>query len=430
MLYKTLFVSATMVILGVNGSAADESGHPAAAADQRTELSAQVTLGGAKSPVIGPIARIEGDYYFVHDDELGHAVRLVVDRDSNLICGAPARAARVERVLSDREPEQAAGSTARQQAQGQRADDRAVGSGFVAGDCGFRVGDRIKAEVSDLGTVTTLKLLGTEQPTPAGGGRAFGESGMSGELGMPISGPRMPKQDKPGQLDMVGREGDYAVLPVPQGSLQEAPGEFPPISIVDPDGRTLGTLSQVIADAGSGRIAYVIIRWASTGALVPVPWDDLKPDQELDVLVFTASQYQIEPEGTAAAVVDSSPPIEESVDLQATLAPPDLQSPRVAVDPRGAAAPEAPQPLCQNCTVVRVDVVSVDSQSLVVKNHLQSEREVRIRLDEGTQWGQVPIRTGGEFRIGDTIEAYVAPEGRAAAISVTREAAHMALPDN
>jgi hypothetical protein len=43
--------------------------------------------------------------------------------------------------------------------QGQRQDETAAGSGFKIGDCSFKQGDKVKAEVSDVGTVTTLKFV-------------------------------------------------------------------------------------------------------------------------------------------------------------------------------------------------------------------------------------------------------------------------------
>lgn len=46
--------------------------------------------------------------------------------------------------------------------QGQRKDETAMGSGVQMGQssgCSFRAGDRVKADVSDVGTVTTIRYL-------------------------------------------------------------------------------------------------------------------------------------------------------------------------------------------------------------------------------------------------------------------------------
>jgi hypothetical protein len=119
------------------------------------DQNAQVTLGGAKPLVYGVVIRIVGDDYFVRDGESGDEVRLIVNRDTNLDCGAAATAGGA--MSTEREP--SGGGTERQRAQGQRGDETAAGSGFQAGDCSFKTGDNIKAEVSDVGTVTTLKFM-------------------------------------------------------------------------------------------------------------------------------------------------------------------------------------------------------------------------------------------------------------------------------
>jgi hypothetical protein len=50
--------------------------------------------------------------------------------------------------------------------QGQRKDETAIGSGFQMGSqCSFKIGDRVKAEVSDIGTVTTIRFLADAKPS-------------------------------------------------------------------------------------------------------------------------------------------------------------------------------------------------------------------------------------------------------------------------
>jgi len=49
--------------------------------------------------------------------------------------------------------------------QGQRKDETAAGGGFRMGDCQFKTGDKVKAEVSDVGTVTTLRYVTDTKPT-------------------------------------------------------------------------------------------------------------------------------------------------------------------------------------------------------------------------------------------------------------------------
>lgn len=129
------------------------------------EENAQVTMGGAKPLVSGEVLRIDGDNYFVRDQESGEEVKLIVNMDTNLDCGTSAAAGSDTTARTDRQQDQSGAATERQQAQGQRSDETAMGSGFAVGGCSFQQGDRVKAEVSDLGTVTTLKILSPDQPT-------------------------------------------------------------------------------------------------------------------------------------------------------------------------------------------------------------------------------------------------------------------------
>lgn len=70
--------------------------------------------------MIGPIEKIDGHYYYVKDEESGDQIRLVMDEGTRVTCSL-------------------------QTASG------------PSGDCAFKPGDRVWAEVSDLGTVTTIR---------------------------------------------------------------------------------------------------------------------------------------------------------------------------------------------------------------------------------------------------------------------------------
>jgi hypothetical protein len=133
---------------------------------QSAEQNAQVTMGGAQYFVYGDVLKIEGDSYFIKDEESGDEVKLIVNQDTNLDCAVTPTSG--GSMATDRPGEQSTGSTKRQQAQGQRKDETATGSGFSAGKCAFQPGDKVKAEVSDLGTVTTLKLM-MDKPSKSAG---------------------------------------------------------------------------------------------------------------------------------------------------------------------------------------------------------------------------------------------------------------------
>jgi len=441
MIYRTLLALAVSVSLGTGpivyaGESSDESTQKQRnrsadlSKDQRSEQSAQVTMGGAKSPVIGRIVKIEGKYFFVKDEESGDDVRLVVNKDTNMDCGAArlASSAQSGQLSSERQPEAAKGATKKQKARGQRKDETAMGSGFRTGGCRFREGDHIKAEVSDLGTVTTIKWITAAKGTPAVTARAAGASALTGEMAMPSAGPGMPRQDKPGRLDMGGSRGEYLVLPVPQGSLKEEKGLFSTSPVLSPDGKDLGTLYRLMVDVSTGRIEYAVIRVAETGELKPVPWADLKMTKDRRSLVLHARQYELTQGVTAKDARNRTPAISKK-DMQAALAPPDLRGDEAQMAARTEASPTPADKSCSGCIVIRGQVQKLDDQLLILKDS-ESKMDVRLRLDKETEPGQAPIRTGGEFQPGDRVEVYLTPEGRALTISMIREPGHTSLPDN
>ena len=82
-------VSSAMMVLP--NAFAEESSKPQEkqrAPDTRRDMErdAQMMLGGAKYFVIGPISRIDDNYFYVKDEELGDEVRLVMDEGSKVIC--------------------------------------------------------------------------------------------------------------------------------------------------------------------------------------------------------------------------------------------------------------------------------------------------------------------------------------------------------
>ena len=153
---------------------------------------------GGPEIIVGTIERIQGEEFAIREDG-GQHVRLKVTKDTNKVCSA-SDGARVTtgqdqvRERSEIPPtpamEEAAASsrsTREQQSHQQRAHegvaastpqqdpsemksvigttdpeakkDVAKGSGFVVGPCTFNIGDQVRVEGSDMGTVTTIKQL-------------------------------------------------------------------------------------------------------------------------------------------------------------------------------------------------------------------------------------------------------------------------------
>ena len=287
--------------------------------DQKADQNAQVTLGGAKSVVSGEIRKIEGDYYFIKDDEGGGEVRLLVNKDANLECSAAPNATGgiTSRNVAPEGPAAATPETsARQKEQGQKKDETAVGAGFSIGACSFKPGDRVKAEVDDMGRVTTLKLTPSRAPQTA---RSLGESAGTGELAIP------GKQESPGQLDMTGPQGyppkEYAISPVPQGELKSVT-ENPLLSsaVKDAQGKSIGSLDSLLMDAHTGQIEYAVVLLDDSKRLEAVPWAHMKkaPEEAKREFILDTKHYQLTP--SPEATKDRSPQVQKLIeDRQAIL---------------------------------------------------------------------------------------------------------------
>jgi len=263
------------------------------------ESNRQVTLGGAQSFVEGEIWKVEGQTFEIKKSEDGERVRLVVNPDTNLDCAtAPGSTEnnQGEQLARDQiPPDTQSGAVSKgQMAQGQRTDETARGAGFRIGQCDFHAGDRVKAEVDDMGRVTTLKYLSQAPKTAP---HPIGESAGTGQLAMP------GQQEKPGQLDMTGAGGsipkEYAIQPVPVGEITSTKSHLllgKPLN--DLQGKTVGTLENFIVDTHSGRIEYVVVAIEEGTHLHPVPWSAIqvkKNGNDTMTATIDTSKYQLMP---------------------------------------------------------------------------------------------------------------------------------------
>jgi PRC-barrel domain len=413
------------------GSIADQEStkkqrNPAKA--QRADQNAQVTIGGAKSVVAGEISKIQGEYFFVKDDESAAEVRLLVNKDTNLDCSAASASTRdssSQAGITKRQSaeQQAPEATERQREQGQKQDETAMGSGFRIGACSFHPGDKIKAEVDDMGRVTLLRFVSDTKRTEPRSARSLGESAGTGELAKP------GKQDKPGQLDMTSSQGyppkQYAILPVPLGEFKAASEHTLLHSPVkNPDGKILGSLESLIMDSTTGQIEYAVVSVKDSNSLEAIPWAHFKiqRDAENKELVLNTKHYQLSPAVTEKEMEDRSPEFDKLIkEMQSARAAADLRQEGSGEKRTASQGKRTPPDLCANtqCQVIRGQVLKLEGEgkSLVVKD--ASGKEVRLVVDQKTQRGQVGIRDE-EFKVGDTIEAYVTPKGHAESINLIR----------
>ena len=281
------------------------------------ESNRQVTLGGAQSFVEGEIFKTDGEQFDIKKTDGGERVQLVVNQDTNLDCSAASaesKEKRGETFTSERisAQDQAPAATERQREQGQRNDETARGAGFSIGQCDFHVGDRVKAEVDDMGRVTTLKYLAK---MPATSPHEIGEIAATGVLAMP------GQQEKPGQLDMTGAGGtmpkEYAVIPVPEGELTTTDQhELLSKPVKDLQGHNIGTLEKLIVDKHSGRIEYAVVAIENGTHLHPVPWSAIQIKHDGSgpgTAMIDTSKYQIMPSLMRDDSKDLSPSVKQIV---------------------------------------------------------------------------------------------------------------------
>ena len=281
------------------------------------ESNQQVTLGGAQYVVDGEILKIDGQSFDIRRADSSERVRVLVNQDTNIDCATAPTSSdgkAADTLASDRisNQTQAPMASERQVSQGQRKNETARGAGFQIGQCNFHPGDRVKADVDDMGRVTTIKYLAG---SPATAPHAIGETAGTGELAMP------GRQDKPGQLDMTGAGGsmptDYAILPIPVGEITTTQSNvLLKKAVKDPQGKTVGTLENFIVDAHSGRIEYAILAIENGTHLHPVPWSAIQlrrdSNNKLNPTIDT-SKYQIMPSLMRDQSMDLSPPVKELV---------------------------------------------------------------------------------------------------------------------
>jgi hypothetical protein len=304
------------------------------------EANRQITLGGSQYFVEGEVLKIEDQHYFIKKADSGEQVSLIVNQDTNLDCAAaPAEGSSSETMTSERASsrEQAPMASSKQIEQGQRKDETARGAGFRIGDCRFSPGDRVKAEVDDMGRVTTLKYLADK---PAASPRAFGKSAETGELAL-------THQEKPGQLDMTGTGGavpkEYSVLPVPLGEFQGTKSNvLLHKAVKDLQGKSIGTIENFLMDTHTGRIEYAVIAIDDGHHLHPVPWSAIKLTRDAKggmVPVIDTAQYQLMPSVSMHEMKDLSPSVKELVQEMQVLRD---REPRKAPKRQGLGVAEPP----------------------------------------------------------------------------------------
>lgn len=298
------------------------------------DRSAQMTLSGARYFVIGSIRKIEDNDFYVRDEELGEDVCLVMDKGSKVIC------------------------TVR------------TSEGTVR-DCVLSVGDRVCAEISDLGTVTTIRALPPEEK---------------------LTSVKPTRQHMGDILNIASPSGDYVVAPVPLGSLRDVEPQGPTL-VKDPNGKPMGALHKLIMDAGSERIICAVIRKADDATLVPVPWADLTISKQEGAVILTNRYLQLEPPESPKSLFDRSPKMEELnrliQELQASI-PADIQAGgQQSAHNQQRHTAKAPKADCPDAqkekgNVVRGQVVDAQDDFVIVRDS-SSGTLIHVHKDQCTR---------------------------------------------
>jgi len=141
---------------------------PVGAATSDRVKDQQVTLGGAKQAIRGELLKVNGEQYLLKDHH-GSEVAFVVNQNTRMLCGSDTSA------FSGMFPEPSASDKpgAKGQPQDQARTNEQPGTEVGPGtkssaggksDCSFKAGDKIEAEISDMGAATFLKMAGRAQP--------------------------------------------------------------------------------------------------------------------------------------------------------------------------------------------------------------------------------------------------------------------------
>jgi len=127
-----------------------------------------VTLSGARQAVRGEVTKVDGQQYAIKDHH-GNDVRFIVNQNTRMWCGADSGS------MSGLLPDPSASDKAGQKGSPQDLSDTNKQQGSEVGpgtksssakgqDCIFKTGDKIEAEISDMGAATFIKMAGRAQP--------------------------------------------------------------------------------------------------------------------------------------------------------------------------------------------------------------------------------------------------------------------------
>jgi hypothetical protein len=150
------------------GAASSSSSGAGASSGQKIVGTEQVTLGGARQAVRGDVLRIDGEKYVIRDGH-GNEVRMTVNQNTRMFCpGGSVASLMPDPSASDKpgltgQPQDLSLTAEQKGSEVGPGTKKAAGEGMSTG-CGFSVGDKVEAEISDMGVATFIKPAGRPQP--------------------------------------------------------------------------------------------------------------------------------------------------------------------------------------------------------------------------------------------------------------------------
>jgi hypothetical protein len=245
------------------------------------------TIGGAEYVVTGEVIDVKDNMYTLRSSG-GETIQLEASDDTNMFCDSRSGGSQGQRTSTSSQPSSGTGmgqssqtessiGVSEKQSQSQESHAGQKTKGFRIGDCPFQKGDFVKAELTDMGTVTFMRSVDKipSQTARAGQGREGDESKGSGR-----------------STEEMGLPQEYIFLPAGAlGSLSVKDTEQ--YSVKTSDGEDVGYVYKVILN-NQGDPAYVIIREKETQQLKPLPWQAVQVSPETQTVTLVVSRSQID----------------------------------------------------------------------------------------------------------------------------------------
>lgn len=182
-----------------------------------------VTLSGARQAVRGEVTKVKGDQYAIKDHH-GNDVRFIVNQNTRMWCGAESGS--MTGLLPDPSASDKTGQKGSPQdlsdtnkQQGSEVGPGTKSSAAKAQDCVFKTGDKIEAEISDMGAATLYQDC---WKSPARAAASVGKQ-------------RRGNNNPPRAISPRGLDGIQNPIPIPPKPPLPPPPTTPPTPTETPD---------------------------------------------------------------------------------------------------------------------------------------------------------------------------------------------------